>query len=32
MVSESESLSPQEARAQLRESFLRAIDELKGEV
>lgn len=32
MVYESESESSQEARAKLRESFLRAIDELKGEV
>ncbi|CAH2106217.1 unnamed protein product [Euphydryas editha] len=31
MISESESVLPQEARAQLRETFLRAMNELKGE-
>lgn len=32
MISEQETISAQEARAKLRESFLNAINELKGKV
>ena len=32
MLSEQEEISPQEARAKLRESFLKALNELKGKL